>query len=975
MKENKEKYSLLEISITNNTGANQFIDLFKPSLQDVSTEYPNLTFSDPISYNILIQELHTQPIEAKKILFASQSQSQLSNPILIKSKDADGNESEYNKIPSIFIDTLQNQGARVKLDFDELILDTYNYFYQYRMNPGETISIVLTYRKLRRWCIDKFPKLFNKNKSTIKLKEEICKREDEFRKEDKDFECKNNKKSFQVTLTNNTNNKKFIDLFNNFDINRQEQFNEPSNQETENVNANYSKLKFAPYLDHAYTFGGVSEFEITRYDKNADFVVERNDFITASDFSISQTQGKLYFGEGNNIREYLLGSGVKSDPYTQSTIVDYITTDDTNSFVFTILKATSSIFRTPYNDMNTTTEFVLGDQPSDFIHYFASANRVMSKSLKNIIALNPITGADSIVYTDPSSLNVKDAISLESGGIFCFVYNDGLGGDDNIKFLDSDFNVLGTYTANSGTSIDGLAVDEVRGEIISTEQGVDNRTIIFNSDSIENNIFNEEISGYKGSNLGFINDRGALLIGEDSTQPVTAIERSSGIQILDLSGYEFFTESLGEDPIKVSCMDVITENQSQLVNNFVIQDKDANGYIYQYPKVPIIRVDTFQDQGNRAFLKFIDENLIFDGNTTFAGYPIDANETVTLVLYYHQFKRVDMLTGNSKRLELKKIKPVIDHGLLDKKYNKIKHDCAKGCEKIEIQVTNTTGSDTTFSFFTNNETNLIVNQPSREFGSVGDYNYLTQQIRNNPYLVCGIEVIGADQDQLTEPMNVDTTDADGNSFTYQHFPVNFVHTFQKSEKRIFIPTTHLILDGNTTVPNYVIKANSSITFVLFYRQYKRSDFLDKHVFPILKTSINGGDGQGEQIEYYNDITDDANNKKTKTQENNTDKCEKNSLNKKKSIIFGSEQVYSNFTVNKNGDLIDKFINRSTKKYANKSVCKIPKSLKQNIFIETPDDISFGDGFQMMDLSHAIDDINSEITIKTIGYRDYTENTT
>lgn len=421
------------------------------------------------------------------------------------------------------------------------------------------------------------------------------------------------------------------------------------------------------------------------------------------------------------------------------------------------------------------------------------------------------------------------------------------------------------------------------------------------------------------------------------------------LTIQDSGSYSYFTESLGEDPIRVSCMDVISGSQEQLNNNFVVQNKDATGYIHSEPISPIVKVDTSQNQGGRSFIEF--EKLIFDGNVTFSSYPINPNETVTLVFYYHQFKRASLIDSERvQKVKLHPVEPIIDYGKLDKLANRLRHKCSREANAIEITVSNTTGVDSAFNFFVANQTQLIVNQPNAQFDNVEDYNFLVQQLRQSPIVLCGMDVIGSDQEQLTEPLNVSVEDASGDALDYQHFPINFVNPKQNSGNRIFINTNHLILDGYNTIPSYNIKANSRITFVLYYRPFLRSDFLKNHVFHQSNQTITDGTQVGQDIEYYNDVSAEANNKWHFKKE--TERLEREFSNLiEKSVIFDAEQVYSkSINDNRLTPISDILYRKMLTKYASKKGgCKIDTPKKQKVYVN-PNDLDLGDSDEVVDIS-------------------------
>ena len=197
----------LEVSISNNTLSPLTINLFAFSITPANTQYPLLTFSNVDGYDFLVQDLENNPIKATKILFASDSQEQLTNPVSVLTKDSDGQEDVYYQLPITKVQTQQRQGNRVKVNFDELILDGLTQFNKYVINPSTTISMVLYYRQLKRICLLDLPHLFTEKKPitdkiTKDIKEIMCKREDSFKRKDPEDICTKNKKVFSLTLTN-----------------------------------------------------------------------------------------------------------------------------------------------------------------------------------------------------------------------------------------------------------------------------------------------------------------------------------------------------------------------------------------------------------------------------------------------------------------------------------------------------------------------------------------------------------------------------------------------------------------------------------------------------------------------------------------------------------------------------------------------------------------------------------------------------
>lgn len=355
--------------------------------------------------------------------------------------------------------------------------------------------------------------------------------------------------------------------------------------------------------------------------------------------------------------------------------------------------------------------------------------------------------------------------------------------------------------------------------------------------------------------------------------------------------YNFFIQNLESDPIKLDCLEIITDNQDQLNNNLSVVKRDADGNSKTNPNFPILDVSAWQQQGNRAKVPL--EGLILDGRTFFSNYTLNANETVVFKVCYKQLNRFcfkdnpelfTSLTPISEKEKEKLEKEIIERDKKESGEDESKFEIIKGSIALDITVTNNTGTTSTFNFFQANQNQLIVNTPSVDFADVNNYNFLVQQLRDSPLVLNAVEIVSSDQNQLTLPISVKTDDANGDSITYQHFPINKVATAQQQGNRVIVKTNHEILDGYTTFANYNILPTTTVSFVLYYEQFNRSLFLKKHFYTKIKEPIfNNGMGLDEEMEYFNEISENPINKNGI--KNIVKKSEKNSN-------FETEQVYS-----------------------------------------------------------------------------------
>ena len=114
---------------------------------------------------------------------------------------------------------------------------------------------------------------------------------------------------------------------------------------------------------------------------------------------------------------------------------------------------------------------------------------------------------------------------------------------------------------------------------------------------------------------------------------------SQPFYITGSSNYNAFVNNLNNEPIEIQLFKILTQNEAQLTNQFQLTTIDSNGNQIFFPYFPINKIDTMQTQ-NIADLNF--NNIIFDGRTFVNEYVLNANETISIEIYY---KQLDILSA------------------------------------------------------------------------------------------------------------------------------------------------------------------------------------------------------------------------------------------------------------------------------------------------------------------------------------------
>lgn len=114
--------------------------------------------------------------------------------------------------------------------------------------------------------------------------------------------------------------------------------------------------------------------------------------------------------------------------------------------------------------------------------------------------------------------------------------------------------------------------------------------------------------------------------------------------------------------------------------------------------------------------------------------------------------------------------------------------------------------------------------------SNGNYNNFVQSIGDNPIIAYKIIMV-LEQTQMNNPIQIQYLDADGESKTDFYQPNNYLDTYQNQSNVVVLEFKDgLIFDINYKIVDYIVPANTTVRFVLFYKQYLKSDLLDVIVY-------------------------------------------------------------------------------------------------------------------------------------------------
>ena len=117
------------------------------------------------------------------------------------------------------------------------------------------------------------------------------------------------------------------------------------------------------------------------------------------------------------------------------------------------------------------------------------------------------------------------------------------------------------------------------------------------------------------------------------TQVTTTGITATPYYISGSANYNSFVNNLNSEPIEIQMVRILTQNLTQLNNQFQITKIDSNGNQIFFAEFPINKIDIEQNN-NIAELSLKD--MVFDGRTYINQYQLNANQSMSFEIYYMQ---------------------------------------------------------------------------------------------------------------------------------------------------------------------------------------------------------------------------------------------------------------------------------------------------------------------------------------------------
>ena len=152
---------------------------------------------------------------------------------------------------------------------------------------------------------------------------------------------------------------------------------------------------------------------------------------------------------------------------------------------------------------------------------------------------------------------------------------------------------------------------------------------------------------------------------------------------------------------------------------------------------------------------------------------------------------------------------------------------------VQLNLVNPTSADVNFTLFDGYSITLvptfrlpILFPPFYVSGSIG-YNFFIRGLAASPLEVRQIMIVTESVEQMTTPFNLTYKDANGIQCNNIRLPNVYVsqNQYQGLISYVDFKQKELVLDDQTTITNYTVKANSQVTLVIYYRQITKASIL------------------------------------------------------------------------------------------------------------------------------------------------------
>lgn len=334
------------------------------------------------------------------------------------------------------------------------------------------------------------------------------------------------------------------------------------------------------------------------------------------------------------------------------TLVTGITYNSTNNSIYCTQSAANAVYRIDCTTDAIVTTLALGggNAPLGIVYNPTTDFVYVVKSLvADIIELNPTTLVINSTTISPFTASATTPVVLCS--------------TNNSFYYQTSTNIIlefecATLTFNANTIVFGIATV---GMIFSS---TNNLLYVANSfgladdvrvySTVDNSLvttISTPIANYGSyAPLVYQSVKDSIYEVSDGVSILPAMygifEISSSSQFYISSPYDYnaIVRDTDENPMLVRRIDMVVNSQSQFTQPLNIQIRDANGNTITLPKLPNTNLSANQVQSNIVTIDFEDKEFILDDNFIFSNYTFPANTTTRMVLYYHQIKRIDIIT-------------------------------------------------------------------------------------------------------------------------------------------------------------------------------------------------------------------------------------------------------------------------------------------------------------------------------------------
>lgn len=275
--------------------------------------------------------------------------------------------------------------------------------------------------------------------------------------------------------------------------------------------------------------------------------------------------------------------------------------------------------------------------PLQALSYNSLLNRVYVAESTDISAIDCTT--NTVTLPTVSVTSVSDmAFNATNGNIYI---SDTV---NAVNILDCTLNAIVGSPIVVGNAPASISWNSINNLMYVANSADDTVSVI---SCLTNTVVGGFLTGNNPIGIGYNSINNATYIANLLDDTVTIIANVMAL-FVNSSNYNLFVSDSVNNPKQIRQINLFGSGQVQLFQTMDLLMSDANGQKYNFSKDPNNNFSADQFQSLVTVVNFDREEFIaFASTTVISNYTVKANSSITMLCFYKEIKRIDMLYGKN----------------------------------------------------------------------------------------------------------------------------------------------------------------------------------------------------------------------------------------------------------------------------------------------------------------------------------------